>query len=99
MAKKEVKKKKIKDPVNSQYVFDLCVEVYKDELDKADLGSRRNGLLAHERVIAQLEEKYQSRERAEKRFREWAQIYAPTVRAALKVMGRRGELPQAAEIK
>lgn len=82
--------------VDAEYLFDLCVEVYKEELDKADLYTLRDGMLSHERVIAKLEEKYKSRDRAEKRFREFAQIYAPVIRTAFKVMKHRNELPSVA---
>lgn len=98
MAKDKVKEKKggRKAKVDPEYLFDLTVDVYTHMLN--DDNGVRGGKTAEERVMDKLREKY-DKAGALKRYRDQSQIYAPTVRAILTVMLKRGVLPEEAIAK
>lgn len=83
------------------YVYEICIGVYTELLDKAAMGRTIDGIRSPmERSIRTYMKEYKStRERAEQRYNDFAQIYSPTVRALLKVLQQRGELPKAAKKK
>jgi hypothetical protein len=87
--------KKVKqEQLDTAYVYELAVEVYTEQLDKSSLYMAIGGIRSPmERVIkAYMKQWNSTRERAEQRYREHAQICAPTVRAVLKILQARGEL-------
>lgn len=83
------------------YVYELCVGVHTELLDKASLSRTIGGIRSPmERTIKAYMAHWKcTRERAEQRYRDHAQIYSPTVRATLKILEQRGELPKAARAK
>lgn len=102
--KKEVKKKTVKKKgrqpkFDSQYVFDIAVEVYKLELNRENPPGKYTDdkRTAVEKMLAKDAEKNPNDNG--KRLGERAQIYAPHVRAVLTVLEQRGELPEDAKIK
>lgn len=81
---------------NPTFVFELCVQVYIDELNRWNMPSP-DGTLAADRQLARVIKKRKSKEAGLKRFREYAQIYSPGVRAVLRVLDSKGKLPKEAK--
>jgi hypothetical protein len=96
VAATEPKKDKVKlDPL---YLRKLCLEVYRIRMDEDDPAGTRGGETASERVLSEYVKKYKGdRVKAEARFEEHAQIYAPIIRVALRVLHDFGDLPKGAE--
>lgn len=80
---------------NPKFVFELCVQIYKDELDRWNMPSP-DGTKASERQLARVIKRKGSKEAGLKRFRDYAQIYAPSARSVLRVLQAKGKLPKGA---
>jgi hypothetical protein len=100
VAAKPVKAKAEKVPLDNQYLRKLCLEIYRIRIDEDDSVPTRGGKTPSERTLAEYVKKYNGdRAKAEARFEEFAQIYAPVIRVALRVMAEMGDLPEAAKGK
>lgn len=86
-----------KTEFNPTFIFELCVQILKDELDRWNPPSK-DGTKSHERKIASFTAKRKGdAEAGLKRFREYAQIHAPEARAVLRVLDKHGKLPKEAK--
>lgn len=83
---KPSKKKDGKFKLDPEYVYDLSVDVFTTRRGKAKTKAYLDTLI----------EKYKDKEKAQKRYRDKAQIDAPVVRSFLKALEARGMLPKGA---
>jgi hypothetical protein len=76
----------------------ICIEYYKEELDRDDDYSKRYGLLPHERLLLKLQEEFGKAE-GEAKFNRWAMWHRPLVEATLEAMETVNEMVRSKKLK